>query len=181
MPPTLHFPTAIPDLSDTSVHLRELTEEDIRPWFERATDIESADLAGDPAPESLAMGVAWLQRQRDLFSARAGLRWAIVPMGSPVSVGTVGLTIKSDGSAAGHSHRPCALGPRYWYRGRTYGHSLRPHPARLDRGSSGSASTKPRLDPAPGEGRVSDGARPRADCHRARGTPPVLAFSPWCR
>jgi ribosomal-protein-alanine N-acetyltransferase len=39
------------------------------------------------------MGAPWLQRQRDLFRRRAGIRWAIVPSGSSASIGTVGLTL----------------------------------------------------------------------------------------
>lgn len=90
----LQFPEAMPDLFGASVHLRELTEDDIPAWFERASDIESADLAGDPVPESIGMGLPWLRRQRDHFRQKLALRWAIVPTGLTVSVGTVGLTIK---------------------------------------------------------------------------------------
>jgi [ribosomal protein S5]-alanine N-acetyltransferase len=92
----LQFPDVLPDLLGESVRLRELTEEDIPAWFERATDIESADLAGDPVPGSIDLGIPWLQRQRDKFRQKVALRWAIVPIGSTVSVGTVGLTILSD-------------------------------------------------------------------------------------
>ena len=91
---TLQFPTALPSLTGTLVHLRELGEQDIEPWFERATDAESADLAGDSVPASISLGAAWLQRHRDSFSKRLGLRWAIVPSGALASVGTIGLTLK---------------------------------------------------------------------------------------
>ena len=90
------FPTSFPALADECLALRELSEEDIPPWFVRATDVESADLAGDPVPASIDMGGPWLQRQRDHFRHGTGLRWAIVPHGSPVSVGTVGLTLGDD-------------------------------------------------------------------------------------
>ncbi len=88
--------STIPRCPARSVRLRELIEEDIPAWFERATDIESADLAGDPVPGSIDLGIPWLQRQRDKFRQKVALRWAIVPIGSTVSVGTVGLTIMSD-------------------------------------------------------------------------------------
>lgn len=83
----------MPTLLGQTFSLRELCEEDIPSWFDRATDAESADLAGDPVPASIEMGVAWLQRHRDQFQQQAGLRWAIVPRGSAHSVGTVGLTM----------------------------------------------------------------------------------------
>lgn len=92
----IRFPDTLPTLLGDSIRLRELSEEDIPSWYERATDVESADLAGDPVPDSIAAGAAWLQRHRDKFSAKSGLRWAIVPKDSAVSVGTVGLSIKQD-------------------------------------------------------------------------------------
>jgi ribosomal-protein-alanine N-acetyltransferase len=95
MPQTLHFPDALPALFGDKVSLRELTEDDVPAWFARASDPESAVLAGDPIPESVEMGVQWLQRHRERFRQQAGIRWAIVPKGSTDSVGTIGLTITS--------------------------------------------------------------------------------------
>lgn len=94
MPSPLAFPTSIPLLGDARVCLRALCEADVPAWFARATDAESADLAGDPVPESIAAGVAWLQRQRDRLRDRTGLRWAIVPRNEEQSVGTVGLSLR---------------------------------------------------------------------------------------
>lgn len=91
---SVNFPDAVPVLSGSSLHLREITEADIPAWFQRATDAEAADLAGDPIPDSIDLGVEWLQRQRDHFRDKTALRWAIVPTGSAVSVGTVGLALK---------------------------------------------------------------------------------------
>ena len=95
MPQTLHFPDALPALFGDKVSLRELTEDDVPAWFARASDPESAVLAGDTIPESAEMGVHWLQRHRERFRQQAGIRWAIVPKGSTDSVGTIGLTITS--------------------------------------------------------------------------------------
>jgi ribosomal-protein-alanine N-acetyltransferase len=95
MSQSLHFPGVIPDLFGESVYLRELSERDIPGWFARATDPESADLAGDPIPDSVEAGAAWLQRHRERFRERTAIRWAIVPKESTESVGTVGLTITS--------------------------------------------------------------------------------------
>jgi [ribosomal protein S5]-alanine N-acetyltransferase len=91
----LDFPNAVPELHGDSVHLREPTEADVPAWYERATDAESAALAGDPIPESIDMGFQWLQRNRERFRERTSIRWAIVPKGSTQSVGSIGLTIKS--------------------------------------------------------------------------------------
>src|SRR5262245_66690902 len=79
MPQTLHFPDAVPTLFGDMVYLRELTEDDVPAWFERASDTESAVLAGDPIPDSVEMGFHWLQRHRERFRQQAGIRWAIVP------------------------------------------------------------------------------------------------------
>ena len=95
MSQTLHFPDAVPTLFGDKVYLRELTEDDVPAWFERASDPESAVLAGDPIPESVDMGVHWLRRHRERFRQHAGIQWAIVPKGSTDSVGTIGLTITS--------------------------------------------------------------------------------------
>jgi [ribosomal protein S5]-alanine N-acetyltransferase len=91
----LHFPDAVPDLCGDVVHLRELTEDNVPTWYERASDPESAALAGDPIPESPAMGFQWLERNRERFRQHAGIRWAIVPTGSTHSVGSIGLTVTS--------------------------------------------------------------------------------------
>jgi ribosomal-protein-alanine N-acetyltransferase len=95
MSQTLHFPDAVPALFGDTLYLRELTEDDVPAWFERASDPESAVLAGDPIPESIEMGSQWLQRHRERFHQQAGIRWAIVPKGSTDSVGTIGLNITS--------------------------------------------------------------------------------------
>jgi [ribosomal protein S5]-alanine N-acetyltransferase len=95
MSQTFNFPTAVPDLFAESLYLRELVEADIPAWFARATDVESADLAGDPIPESIDTGATWLQRHRDRFQQQSAIRWTIVPKGTTESAGTVGLVITS--------------------------------------------------------------------------------------
>lgn len=89
------FPQTFPTLREASLTLRELDEDDIPAWFARASDAQAADLAGDPAPESIAAGGPWLERQRSLFRRQAGIRWAIAPAGAAVSAGTVGLTLNA--------------------------------------------------------------------------------------
>ncbi|ROZ76601.1 GNAT family N-acetyltransferase [Ramlibacter sp. WS9] len=85
----------VPELRGDRVHLRELTEADVPAWFARATDAESAALAGDPIPESIEAGFVWLARNRERFRQQTGIRWSIVPNGSAESVGSIGLAITS--------------------------------------------------------------------------------------
>ena len=92
---TLNFPDEVPGLIAEGVRLRELTEDDIPGWFARASDAESSALSGDPIPESIEMGVRWLQRHRERFRQQTGIRWAILANGSTESVGTIGLAITS--------------------------------------------------------------------------------------
>jgi ribosomal-protein-alanine N-acetyltransferase len=115
MSQTLFFPDAVPTLFGDIVYLRELTEDDVPAWFERASDRESAVLAGDPVPESIEMGFHWLQRHRERFRQQASIRWAIVPTGSTDSVGTVGLTITS--KAERRAELGIVIGRAYWGKG----------------------------------------------------------------
>ena len=115
MSQTLHFPDAVPALFADMLYLRELTEDDVPAWFERATDPESAVLAGDPVPESVEMGFQWLQRHRERFRQQASTRWAIVEKGSTDSVGTIGLTITSREKRI--AELGIVIGRAYWGKG----------------------------------------------------------------
>jgi ribosomal-protein-alanine N-acetyltransferase len=97
------------------VSLREVTEDDIPAWFARATDAESADLAGDPIPESVEQGYAMLRRHRERFQQQSGIRWAIVPTGASGSVGTIGFTISSRAERA--AEIGFVVGRAHWGRG----------------------------------------------------------------
>lgn len=90
------FPAAVPALIGDRVRLRELSEDDIPAWFTRATDVESAQLAGDPVPTSIDQGPAWLQRHRERFARRTGIQWAIVPNAAAHSVGSIGLSLHAN-------------------------------------------------------------------------------------
>lgn len=115
MSQTLHFPDAVPMLFGDMVYLRELTEDDVPAWFARASDPESAMLAGDPIPESVEAGAHWLQRHRERFRQHAGIRWAIVPQGSTASVGTIGLTITSEAERV--AELGIVVGRAFWGKG----------------------------------------------------------------
>jgi [ribosomal protein S5]-alanine N-acetyltransferase len=91
----LNFPDAVPGLHTDLVRLREPAEDDIPAWFQRASDAESAWLAGDPIPASIDVGLSWLEGHRQRFREQTGIRWVIVPQGSTRSVGSIGLVITS--------------------------------------------------------------------------------------
>ena len=115
MSQSLYFPDAVPTLSGDMLYLRELTEDDVPAWFERASDLESAVLAGDPIPESVEVGFEWLQRHRERFRQQAGIRWAIVEKGSTHSVGTIGLAITSKEKRI--AELGIVIGRAYWGKG----------------------------------------------------------------
>ena len=115
MSQTLHFPDAVPALFADMLYLRELTEDDVPAWFERASDPESAVLAGDPIPGSLEMGFQWLRRHRERFRRQTAIRWAIVPKGSTDSVGTIGLAITSQEKRI--AELGIVIGRTYWGKG----------------------------------------------------------------
>jgi RimJ/RimL family protein N-acetyltransferase len=115
MPPALDFPDAVPELRGDLVLLRELTEDDVPAWFERASDPESALLAGDPIPASIDEGFQWLRRNRERFRQQAGIRWAIVPVGTTQSVGSIGLAISSQEERT--AELGFVVGRAHWGRG----------------------------------------------------------------
>lgn len=115
MTPTLNFPDEVPCLLGERVFLRELREDDIPAWFARASDPESAALAGDPIPASMEVGARWLARNREQFLQRRGIRWAIVPTGTTESIGTVGVTISS--ASERRAELGFVVGRGHWGRG----------------------------------------------------------------
>lgn len=115
MPQTFHFPDAIPTLVGERVYLRALSEDDVPAWFARASDAESAVLAGDPIPESIEMGAHWLQRHRERFRQQTGMQWAIVPTGANGSVGSIGLTVTSKERC--HAALGIVIGRAFWGKG----------------------------------------------------------------
>ena len=115
MSQTLNFPDKVPELFGDTVFLREITEGDIPAWFERASDPESAVLAGDLIPKSIEMGFQWLRRHRERFRQQTGVRWAIVQNSSIRSIGTIGLTIKSKEECI--AELGIVIGRAYWGKG----------------------------------------------------------------
>ena len=115
MSQALDFPDRVPELRGGSVCLRELTEDDVPAWFERASDPESSALSGDPIPESIDTCFEWLQLHRERFRDQKGLRWAIFPKGSTKSVGGIGLSITSKEERIGDLGAVVARA--YWSKG----------------------------------------------------------------
>ena len=100
----------IPLLRTDRLVLRAPNERDIPAWFERATDRESAYLAGDPIPAGIAEGQAWLEKTLQKANVRERLLWSIDIRGGPVSIGTVGLSLKKSGISF-------VIGRSFWGRG----------------------------------------------------------------
>ena len=111
----LNFPSAVPELAGHQVRLRELDESDIPSWYARATDAESADLAGDPIPTSMDEGRDWLERHQSRFRAGGAIRWAIVLPAQNESIGTVGLAITSREHRVGELG--IVVGRAHWSKG----------------------------------------------------------------
>jgi [ribosomal protein S5]-alanine N-acetyltransferase len=111
----LNFPDVVPELVGELARLRELSDADIPAWYERATDVEAADLAGDPVPESIEAGQQWLNKHRDRFQQKVALRWAIVPKERSASIGTVGLSFR--GGETRRAELSVVVARAFWGRG----------------------------------------------------------------
>lgn len=88
----LAFPPSVPTLHGASVLLREMNESDLPAWYERLRDAESAQMAGDPIAESISVCVEGLAYHRRAFAEGSGIRWSIIPIGSPAAIGSIGLS-----------------------------------------------------------------------------------------
>ena len=84
----------MPPLRTDRLVMRAPNERDIPAWFERATDRESAYLAGDPIPAGISEGQAWLEKTLQRATDRERLLWSIDIRGGPASIGTVGLSLQ---------------------------------------------------------------------------------------
>nr|WP_292178913.1 GNAT family N-acetyltransferase [Mesorhizobium sp.] len=72
--------------------LRAPSERDIPGWFARATDVESASLAGDPVPDDISAGERWLARSRQRFADGKAIQWSIHQAGVSDAIGTITLS-----------------------------------------------------------------------------------------
>lgn len=83
---------AVPKLTTPRLVLREPSERDIPAWFARATDVESASLAGDPVPDDISAGERWFARSRQRFADGKAIQWSIDQPGVSDAIGTITLT-----------------------------------------------------------------------------------------
>jgi len=74
--------------------LRAPNKGDIPNWFLRATDQESARLAGDRIPDDIAEGAEWLARSQARAMAGERLQWCIDFPDVALSIGTVSLSLR---------------------------------------------------------------------------------------
>jgi ribosomal-protein-alanine N-acetyltransferase len=81
-----------PRLRTQRLVLRAPNEQDIPAWFARATDVESASLAGDPVPHDMSAGARWLARSRRRFAAGQAIKWSMDRAGASGAIGAITLS-----------------------------------------------------------------------------------------
>ncbi|MBZ9810478.1 GNAT family N-acetyltransferase [Mesorhizobium sp. BR1-1-9] len=81
-----------PRLTTPRLVLRAPRKRDIPAWFARATDVESASLAGDPVPDDISAGERWFARSRQRFADGTAIQWSIDEVGVSEAVGTITLS-----------------------------------------------------------------------------------------
>ncbi|WP_179301081.1 MULTISPECIES: GNAT family N-acetyltransferase [unclassified Mesorhizobium] len=90
-----------PKLMTPRLVLRAPSERDVPAWFARATDVESASLAGDPIPGDISAGERWLARSRQRFADGKAIQWSMDQTGVSDAIGTITLTFgATDAKAA---------------------------------------------------------------------------------
>jgi ribosomal-protein-alanine N-acetyltransferase len=104
-----------PRLTTPRLVLRAPEERDIPAWFARATDVESASLAGDPAPADISAGKRWLARSRRRFLDGKAIQWSIDHDGVAGAIGTV--TLSFDAVDAEAAALGFVLGRAHWGQG----------------------------------------------------------------
>lgn len=87
-----------PKLGTQRLVLRAPDKQDIPAWFARATDVESASLAGDRVPDDISVGEQWLARSRQQFVEGRGIKWSIDRSGVADSIGTITLSYGATGA-----------------------------------------------------------------------------------
>jgi len=104
-----------PNLTTPRLVLRAPSERDIPAWFARATDVESASLAGDPVPDDISAGKRWVARSRQRFAEGKAIQWSIDLAGISDAIGTITLTFgATDARAAALGF---VLARAHWGRG----------------------------------------------------------------
>jgi len=89
-----------PRLTTPRLVLRAPSESDIPAWFARATDVESASLAGDPVPDDIDAGERWFARSRQRFADGKAIQWSMDQTGVSDAIGTITLSFDATGARA---------------------------------------------------------------------------------
>lgn len=89
-----------PKLVTPRLLLRAPSERDIPAWFARATDVESASLAGDPIPDDISSGKRWLTRSRQRLADGQAIQWSIDRAGISDAIGTITLSFSATDAKA---------------------------------------------------------------------------------
>ncbi|MFZ5675666.1 MAG: GNAT family N-acetyltransferase [Pseudomonadota bacterium] len=104
-----------PELATPRLLLRAPNERDIPAWFARATDVESASLAGDPVPGDMSAGDRWLTRSRQRFADGDAIQWSIDRVGMSSAIGSI--TLSFDAADARSATLGFVLARAHWGRG----------------------------------------------------------------
>ncbi|TPL79977.1 GNAT family N-acetyltransferase [Mesorhizobium sp. B2-3-12] len=104
----------VPRLTTARLVLRAPGERDIPAWFARATDVESASLAGDPVPDDISAGARWLALARRRLAEGKAIKWSIDQAGVSDAIGTITLSFAADAKAAALGF---VLGRAHWGQG----------------------------------------------------------------
>lgn len=84
-----------PKLTTPRLVLRAPSEQDIPAWFARATDVESASLAGDPVPDDMSAGERWFARSHRRFADGEAIQWSMDQAGVSDAIGTITLSFSA--------------------------------------------------------------------------------------
>lgn len=111
-----------PTLTTARLVLRAPSERDIPAWFARATDVESASLAGDPVPGDISAGARWFARSRQQYAEGKAIKWSIDRTGIADAIGAI--TLSFDETDAKTAELGFVLARAHW------GHGLASEAAR---------------------------------------------------
>ncbi|MGY2996747.1 RimJ/RimL family protein N-acetyltransferase [Mesorhizobium sp. URHB0026] len=147
----------VPRLTTPRLVLRAPGERDIPAWFARASDVESAFLAGDPVADDLSAGARWLALARQRLVDGRAIKWSIDQAGVSDAIGTI--TLSFGANEAKTAALGFVLGRTHWGQGlgseaarEVVRYALRGPGARSGDGRSGGAQCRVVADP--GEARL---------------------------
>lgn len=105
----------VPRLTTPRLVLRAPGERDIPAWFARASDVESAFLAGDPVADDLSAGARWLALAPQRLVDGRAIKWSIDQAGVSDAIGTI--TLSFGANEAKTAALGFVLGRTHWGQG----------------------------------------------------------------